>query len=428
MSRVGRLLVVLIFVGVVFAPAALWIAGMRADQIENRDPAPAPSFTAVGDVLDADRYAEASAWLVDRLPLRPELVRANAWLDLHIFAQSANPAVTVGDDGWLFLTEAVEAVCEPGVGSDEVAARMNRLGGIIAGSGRDVSLLIAPEKDAIYPERVGEVRPLGEDEAADPAEPDAATPQAPQDEAVPGAGAAADGAPAEDEPDPADEVDLAACAQDSRGALRDALETAPPPGYLDAFTLLEDLRDEWDIDVYYPHDTHWTTRATSEVAARIVDGWEPDLWDPDAVTLREEDHTGDLTRLLGLPQELPTQRTFIDRPGVATPQLAGDDRLRPEPAGEIVVESDGDATVLPGRTLIVFDSFFDNAIGMLSPYGEETTYRRWEQLDAQAFAELVRDHDRIVMEASERSYADKFGRDLGGDDATDTLIETLRSD
>jgi hypothetical protein len=379
MSRIGRLLVAAVFAAVLFVPGVLWLTGTQPERIENRELAPAPAIDSPADVLDTDTYDQASAYLVDQLPLRSELVEANAKVNLEVFDESPNPAVTLGADGWLFLTEELDNVCEPVVPPYEVAARMNRLAGIVEGSGRQLVLTIAPDKNAIYPEQLG--------------------------------GAAQKGA----------------CAQETRSELRERLDAVTPPGYVDAYAAMESIAEAADRPVYYPHDTHWTTRGLASFVEQIVEGLQPGLWDPEALTIREEPHTGDLTRLMGMPRELDTQRTFVDRPGVATPGLEGDERLRPPSTGQIVPQAPESTPRLPGRTLVIFDSFFDNAIGMLAPYTTELTFVRWGQFDETRFAELVRDHDVIVIESAERNVYEKYGEELGSDRQMRVLLDVLRA-
>ena len=378
MSRVGTVLVAAAFAALIMVPGILWLTGWRSDEIENRALAEPPRITTPSALVDEETYAQATEYLVDHLPLRQEMVSGYGRVNMEAFDESPNPDVLLGDDDWLFLRETLTNVCEPPVEPWEMATRMTRLTGIIAGSGREVVLTIAPDKNAVYGDMLGDT-----------------------------------------------EADAAACAADNREELIELLEVVRPPGYLDAYGFMRDLRETWDDDVYYTHDTHWTTRATAELVGEIIDGFDDGLWDPEAITTREEGHTGDLTRMIGMPTDLETQRTFVDRPGVVTPGLEGDDRMRPPGDGSIVPEGPDDLDVLPGRTLIIFDSFFDNAIGMISPYTEETTFVRWGEFDAGRFAELVAEHDRIIIEAAERDSHRKYGVEMGSEDYADALIETL---
>ncbi|CAN5313809.1 hypothetical protein BH20ACT8_BH20ACT8_17500 [soil metagenome] len=407
MSPTGRLLVAVAFATVLFVPGVLWLTGFQGEEIENRDLTQAPAFDSPADVFDTDTYEQASAYVVDQLPLRSALVEANAKLNLEVFDESPNPAVTLGADGWLFLTEALDNVCEPVVPPDEVAARMNRLAGIVAGSGRELVLTIAPDKNAIYPEHLGK---------GERSEPEGGDQGGEGERSEPGGG---------DQWGEGDAAEKGACADETRSELRERLDAVTPPGYVDAYAAMEGIADAADRPVYYPHDTHWTTRGLASFVEQIVEALQPGLWDPEALTIREEPHTGDLTRLLGMPSELETQRTFVDRPGVATPGLEGDERLRPPSTGEIVTQAPEGTPRLPGRTLVIFDSFFDNAIGMLAPYTTELTFVRWGQFDETRFAELVRDHDVIVIESAERNAYEKYGAELGSEAQARALLDVL---
>lgn len=381
MSKAGKIVIAAAFAALIFVPGVLWVVGWQSDEIENRALAERPDISGPQDLVEEETYAQTSEFLVDHMPLREEAVNSYSRVNMELFDESPNPDVILGDDDWLFLQETLDNICDPPVEPWEMATRMNRLSAVIAGSGRDVVLTIAPDKNAVYGDMLGD-----------------------------------------------EEADTYECADANRAELIDYLDQVAPPGYVDAYGYMRNLREEWDDEVYYSHDTHWTTRATAEFVGDIIDGLDEGLWDPDAITTREEGHEGDLTRMIGIPWDIDTQRTFVDRPDVATPGLEGDDRMRPDGEGTIDTEHPDDVEVLPGRTLIIFDSFFDNAIGMISPYTEETTFVRWGNFDEESFAELVAEHDNIIIEAAERDAYQKYGMEMGSDEYIDALVNTLGSE
>ena len=62
--------------------------------------------------------------------------------------------MAIGRDGWYFLQGELDVACSPPVGFDTAVQRWDRFVRTIAASGRNVVLLVAPEKSTIYPEYI----------------------------------------------------------------------------------------------------------------------------------------------------------------------------------------------------------------------------------------------------------------------------------
>jgi SGNH hydrolase-like domain, acetyltransferase AlgX len=196
-SRTVRTVFAVLAAAFFATPLALLVVGVRARAFENRALRAAPKL--------ADGWAffdEATRYLIDRLPLRYQAVHANSWIYLHIFAAtpsyglngvggvtadqalpftgspdqdkvalvagasagspvrlSAAPPptaqqVVVGRLGWLFLQGVFDRACAPFIPFSEAAARWESLVKVIKESGRNVELVVAPDKNTIYPEYV----------------------------------------------------------------------------------------------------------------------------------------------------------------------------------------------------------------------------------------------------------------------------------
>ena len=185
-----RLLVV--FVAVVFfaAPVGLWLVGVHGMAFENRGLAAAPRLADGFRAFD-----ETTRYFIDQLPLRQQAVRANTWMQLHIFgntpryeqgqlaADQALPfgeprqnvtqpgagrgagqpstGVLVGRHGWLFLHQDFDLACPEVVrrmfqGSfvpyAEALARWTQLLSVVRRSGRRAILVVVPDKSSVFPE------------------------------------------------------------------------------------------------------------------------------------------------------------------------------------------------------------------------------------------------------------------------------------
>ena len=346
------------FVLVIGAPLVALAAGIRPVPGENRTVAAAPDLSA-GRVLDTGMYEEAAAWFEDRLPGRDHAVEADAWIDYRLFGDSPNPEVSLGDDGWLYLTRAVRAECTTPERAAEVAAELDLITRVGAAAGVDVVLVVAPNKAAIHPEHLGG---LADDER---------------------------------------------CAAANRALLRDAL--AGSPAFVDTWTALEEVRESAGERLYHRTDTHWNRLGASFGAAALIEHLEPGLWDPEAVVRTgTQQRLGDLTRLMGLSsrEEVAAYRV---RRGV-DPVV---DRVPLGDGHEAVVSTMAGAAVVPGRAVVVHDSMGEVIVPLLRPYLEEAATVRTRAGSSFGtggawFAELAGDADLLVLQTVERELVARF--------------------
>jgi hypothetical protein len=136
-------------------------------------------------------FYNTTRYVTQRLPLRDRAVDANNWISNHVFgepphygtgalagpdkalpfggvnqasanggyaqtggARAQHPIVAVGRDGWFYLQGEIDTVCKPPVAFGAAVARWDRFLRIVRASGRNVVLVVAPEKSTIYPEHV----------------------------------------------------------------------------------------------------------------------------------------------------------------------------------------------------------------------------------------------------------------------------------
>src|SRR5688500_20262388 len=109
MGHRERRLIALTAVLFLVAPWLARAAGVEAEQIENRRPAPAPELQDGWEL-----FPRLSNYLTDRLPLRKQAVAADAWIDINVFdgaptfGQAASSEGVLGRAGWLCLAGALE--------------------------------------------------------------------------------------------------------------------------------------------------------------------------------------------------------------------------------------------------------------------------------------------------------------------------------
>jgi alginate O-acetyltransferase complex protein AlgJ len=178
-------------------PLVLTAFGYKARAFENRKLASAPRLSEGWGFFD-----DATRYLIDHLPLRYQAVHANTWIDLNVFAftpryglnglggvqsDQALPftgqpdqdkaavatstatgkgakgpvqppptadQVAVGLHGWYYLQGVWDRACSPFIPFTQAVSRWETLIRVIRASGRRVELVVAPDKQKIYPEYV----------------------------------------------------------------------------------------------------------------------------------------------------------------------------------------------------------------------------------------------------------------------------------
>ncbi len=361
MSRLARIFVALIFAAWLATPLVLIAFGAesRFAALEKRRPAKPPELSAAA-ILDSGFYADLADYFSDRVPLRARAVTADSWIELNVFGDSPNPEVLLGAGGWLFSRESTLSACGKKASPLEVVTNVRRLDRILGASGRRFIFLVAPNKEAIYPEYLG----------------------------------------------PA--ASLAQCARDFRQELRPRLEQATLAAYIDLWQALESLKERSDRDIYWPHDTHWTPEAALEVTRRLVERLDPRLWEESQVVVRPGgSHRGDLSDMLGLPVRKPAVAHRINR-GVEVKSRGGQFR-RTSVNGE----------AFPGRVAIIDDSFGRTYRESLAQFlGAATWINSRNSISKRYRAAMAREiagADVVILELVERSlatYLVSFWRDL----------------
>lgn len=376
-GRVIRLLFAAVAILFFVTPIALRAVEVRAPEFENRRLAAAPRIADGWNFFD-----EATRFLIDRMPLRYQAVRANTWIDLHIFnttpvygldglggvthdlalpftgrpaqdrasltagaaagrstAKQTQPPATAsqvitGRDGWLFLQGVFNRACTPFVSFEFAASRWEELLRVIRDSGRRVELLVAPDKSTIYPEYVA-----------------------------------------------ADTPDLL-CALHGTAALWSVIESrsAVQAGIVGLRKpLLAAKRPTHDL-LYYRTDSHWNSvgsltfvESTLPALSRTVRVLPAEI-----VNTGYARYSGDLLALLG-------EKGSEQAPGRTIKRAAG-------------------APVVPGRTVVVGDSYADAAMSQVSPYFASIGLLYWVNNSPQQIADGIAGSRNVVLETVEREF------------------------
>lgn len=377
MSPASKKLFAAGFVLFLFVPLLGRLLGVEPEPIENRPIAKRPALTT-GGLLDTDFYQEATSYLVDTHPWRKGAVAAAAWLNLELFNDSPSPRVHVGREGWLFFDDALRMPCGNKTPLPELFEKLNRLQAVLAQSGRDFGFLITPNKSAIYPELMSfSVRRLE------------------------------------------------SCSAQKRNELRSQLATAGPPGYVDIFDRLETAKAETKELFYFPNDSHLNSLGSTLQTSAIVSHLAPGLWQPTHLLApQERTHIGDLTRLMGLPSGVPTQRYVVKRTGVRLVEEVETDLGGRPPLRRF--RSAGKASdLIASPTLFLHDSQLNLSIPMLRQYFADVSFIHWNRFDPEIVADLMAESSLVLLQVVERGSYNRFTYQIGAPGFLDELESRL---
>lgn len=348
------------FMALIAVPFAGFLGGhVSREELDNRPLEPFPTFTVEG-IVSADAFQGLSRWLIDHVPLRGPVIRADAALDVALFRDSPNPQVWIGRDGWLFHAATVGRSCGEKEGLLQAAEDVQRIRRVVEASGRQFVFVMAPNKEAIYPKLVGS------------------------------------------------HALRASCAVPIRQAVRDALYRTPRPGILETFDLLARMRAETAEPIYRVNDQHWTPRVSVRIVEEIVSRLQPGLWEPDAIhAVGAMTQPGALAAMIGLHRLDVFEQFQLERPGVVVRQVTATGRYGPND----YETTSAAAPLLPGRVLVIHDSFLEPARTILPSYVRATTFLHWRGLEGleRAGRDWLRanlaSYDAIILETWELHLA-----------------------
>jgi len=358
--RVVDRLVVLAFAAALVIPGALLVAGVHAAQLENRAPRALPALSLDG-LLDASWPAGVDGFLTDRLALRPYAIRARGqayWLS----GGTGNPDVVRGLDDWLFIRQEFEPPCD--FTGEQLGVALEGANRAFMAAGQEFRFILVPDKHTVYPEHVA---PL-------PAFPPT-------------------------------------CQDSGRAALEDAVR-ALGSAAIDGPALLSTAAHAAGArPMYYPQDTHWTPQGAATVVQALARSFDPELWNADTRVERGvRRRVVDLAALIGL-RHVERTPNIVLRPDVAQQRenVAVPVQLSHAPS-IFRITCSGDASLLPGRTLVLYDSFFGIDTRLVAPFFADTTWIEVaDMLDHPDLAKLLGPFDRVIFERVERAL---YGTDV----------------
>ena len=352
-----RLSSIIIFCCVIGMPLTLYILGQRGEVMENRAPRVVAPVTWEG-IENASWFASVNNYLIDHTPLREYAIRAHAWINWHLFPDENDVSVSRGREGWLFYNGGLDVKCED---KASIARRFYRLAEIAkeqrAKHGVDIRWIIAPNKEAVYPEYL---TPL--------------------------------------------QMERATCAMANRNAMRDVLrDPALQPYILGLWDVLEQGKVEQQV--YFRTDSHWN-HVGVVMAMGSVFGW---IWSYVDITAdikpgKETQWQGDLGKMLGLDTIRETETAWeTSRPSVT----GGRSNMA------VCAEADNasrrsfryhskDMPIAKGKTVILRDSFFTLPMQLVAPFFSQVDISHLDHTPSANWPLIAACADTLVIESVER--------------------------
>lgn len=357
-----RVAFAVIALGFFVTPVALRAVGVTAEAFENRPFATAPKLSQGWDA-----FQQTTAFLIDRMPLRAQAVRANTriWTDVFgtaprygqdpLGADQALPfagnaeegaapgqptaaqnaqQVLPGEDGWLYLQNEQDVACNPPLDPSKALERWSALVRTVRSSGRHAVLIVPADKATIYPEY------------------------------LPG------------------DFEVKDCAARGKREMWSVLDGAPASSGVIGLreALLAEKRRRTG-EIYMSKDSHWNTIGALVGVRQVLTsiGRDVRVRASELVRLPPTKYTGDLTNLIGNPEE------------TTTPTLG--------------VKRAPDAPRVPGRTVFVGDSFGQTPFAQLQPYFEQLRWAPWVGTPPAKLIREIQLADTVIFETVEREFA-----------------------
>ena len=153
-----KIIFIIVYMVVCVVPfATLWFMKNDTSAQEKRELAAFPKLSEDG-APNTEFFTQFDDWFADHLGLRSYLITAQTAVKEYLFAESAEPTVVLGKNGWLFYEKTVDDYCHvatlSGRNADNVAYSLKLLQEYCNAQGADFVFTVAPNKNTLYSENM----------------------------------------------------------------------------------------------------------------------------------------------------------------------------------------------------------------------------------------------------------------------------------
>ena len=265
------------------------------------------------------------------------------------------PQTIEGRDGYLFIGTDFDLSCGSGEHFDDYLTALGDLATVVADSGREVVWTVAPDKSTTLVDRLPET--------------------VPQD----------------------------ACFRENQRWQEHLLGAVDEPHYVDTLALLR-AADADGEQVYWRGDSHWTSYGASLWLLAALDRLDPEVADGVEVTEGTVERTGDLYVMAGRDDvESAPSTTFSTGNTMETIPSRPPFDPATESFGPLEWRTVPGEGTLPGRTLVIGDSFSYAGLDLTLPLVERGAFAWFQYLDTEVLAQQVEAADTVVIEVAQRT-------------------------
>lgn len=357
--------VVAVVAAVFFAvPIGLRAVGVTATQFENKRFAERPRLSEGWGVFD-----QATRFFTDRMPLRQQAVEANTWISRNVFGRTPHYGVAEAQP-LPFGSKPPTGGARKPPGAPAPPSQPAPTSANQVTAGRDGWLYLTGELDRACQRFI--------------AYPTAARRWARLVRMVHASGRRVvlivppDKSTIYPEHLPGSYADKA-CLPKGRAEAWRSIEHTGQPGVIGLRRPLLAASRSTSKLLYWPKDTHWNQLGAIWLVREALPALHSGVkFENDAVHVTTTTNVGDLSRLLGAPaKDVGPAIRLERRPGAPT---------------------------IPGRTLIVYDSFGVAALDLLRPYFSELREIEWFDNTPRSIAREIAAADTVILESVEREF------------------------
>ncbi len=368
MFRINKYLIASLSATLLFSPLVAVTTGGSAASIENR------AITAFPGSSDGwDFFKKLGPYISDRIPLRSKAIRVDAWVDQNVFGEdptfgsSASPRVILGENGFLFLADAIDNACSPNLSPTESPQHFKALSTLLAESGRKVAMVVAPDKSSV------------------------------QAELLP------------------DDLLNRKCFDEYTNTLWNSLDSADIPGFINLRTPLVSAAKSTRRALYLRKDSHWDSAGSLTAARLLINHFDKELWS-EAVIAKETtvQYQGDLTGLRGLPETDDAPLISLSIPNVKV--LSTENIKDLDFVDNKRVKRGGSEKLIQGKTLFLLDSYGLAALPQIAPFFADLTTVRLTDFEKTKFSRLLNEADNVIIMSVERSFGYRMLAEVGSTD------------
>jgi hypothetical protein len=337
-----------------------WLAGIKTNPTPDRQPAAWPQLT-LQSLGKTETYRAIDAVVKDHIAARPAVVSGLGQGAFALGRLSLSPKV-ISLNGNLLFAEDFTNPC-PYVASyrpDLLQTQLTDWTAAAALNGRKLLLMVPPDKSQIV------------------------------SSAIP--------------------KSLSVCQDAISTKTAQTFTPTQTPEFIDLKKSVTAIQQRFPTDTYQHGDSHWTQIGAMAFLGSAIASLEPSLVPEvrsqlDHPIISRWNRAGDLYRLMGFNRNDSVPRILSTRPGVTTIRT-----VKTSPSGRqeaTYITSTAGPKLVPGKTLIIHDSFGAATEEPMAPYFSHLEYLHWNDFVPAAKNGKMPAFDNIIFESVDRILAER---------------------